>query len=314
MGLRFGLLGTGHWARQTQGAALAAHPEVELVGVWGRDPDKASALAAHLNSHPYTDVDALIADVDAVAIALPPHVQGDLALRAARAGRHLLLDKPVSLALAAADTLVAETESRGLASVVFFTHRFSTNVDGFLRAAVAEGGWHGARATLFASIFQPGNPYGASPWRREKGGLWDVGPHLLSVVLPVLGPVKEVSALTGPKNSTHLLTRHQDGAVGSFSVTLDAAPEAGAFAIDLYGEHGWRSIPGGDRDPVEAFGGAIDRLQAQVAGDQGDSCDLRFGRDVVAVLAAAEESIRSGRTAHVVEATGTNPVASGREP
>ena len=311
MGLRFGLLGTGHWARETQGAALAAHPEVELVGVWGRAPDKAAALAAHLNSRPYTDVDALIANVDAVAIALPPHVQGDLALRAARAGRHLLLDKPVSLTLAAADALVVETESRGLASVVFFTHRFSPDVEGFLRTAAAEGGWHGAQATLFASIFQPGNPYGASPWRQEKGGLWDVGPHLLSVVLPVLGPVDEVTAMAGPRNSTHLLTRHRDGAVGSFSVTLDAAPEAGTFAIDLYGESGRRSVPGGDRDPVEAFGGAIDRLRAQVAGDVGEACDLRFGRDVVAVLAATEEALRSGRTTHVVEATGTNPVASG---
>ncbi|WP_017603726.1 Gfo/Idh/MocA family protein [Nocardiopsis alkaliphila] len=313
MGLRFGLLGTGHWARETQGAALAAHPKVELIGVWGRDPNKAAHLAAHLGTRPYTDVDALITDVDAVAIALPPHVQGDLALRAARAGRHLLLDKPVSLTLEAADALLTETETRGLASVVFFTNRFFDNVNDFLRAGAAEGDWHGARATLFASIFQPGNPYGASPWRREKGGLWDVGPHLLSVVLPVLGSVEEVTALTGPRDSTHLLTRHRGGAVGSFSMTLDAAPGTETFCIDLYGERGRRSVPGGEGDPVEAFGAAIDRLAAQVNGDPGDPCDLRFGRDVVAVLAAAEESTRSGRTVHVVEATGSNPVASGRD-
>ena len=41
--MRFGVLGTGHWAAKTQGIALAAHPEAELVGVWGRDPDKAAA-------------------------------------------------------------------------------------------------------------------------------------------------------------------------------------------------------------------------------------------------------------------------------
>lgn len=312
MGLRFGLLGTGHWARKTQGAALAAHPEAELVGVWGRDPDKAAHLAAHLGTRPYPDVDALITDVDAVAIALPPHIQGDLALRAAKAGRHLLLDKPVSLTLEAADALIAETETRGLASVVFFTNRFFDNVNDFLRTSAAQGGWHGARASLFASIFQPGNPYGASPWRREKGGLWDLGPHLLSVVLPVLGPVEEVAALTGPRDSTHLLTRHRGGAIGSFSVTLDAVPGTEAFGIDLYGEHGRRSVPGGAGAPVEAFGSAIDRLSAQVNGGLGDPCDLRFGRDVVAVLAAAEESARSGRSVHVVEATGSNPVASGR--
>ncbi|MGW5876234.1 Gfo/Idh/MocA family protein [Nocardiopsis terrae] len=311
MGLRFGLLGTGHWARETQGAALAAHPEAALTGVWGRDPAKTAALAARLGTRPYEDVDALIADVDAVAIALPPDVQGELALRAARAGRHLLLDKPVALSTEAADAIVAETEARGLASVVFFTSRFSDTVNDFLAGAAADGGWHGVRATLFASIFQPGNPYGASPWRRAKGGLWDVGPHVLSVVLPVLGPVEEVTAVTGPRDSTHVLTRHRDGAVGSLSVTLDAAPEANTFAVDLYGEHGWRPVPGGDRSAVEAFGAAVDRLSEQVRGGPGDPCDVRFGREVVAVLAAAEASAGTGRTVRVPEAAGSGPAASG---
>ncbi|GAB3728121.1 Gfo/Idh/MocA family protein [Nocardiopsis nanhaiensis] len=309
MGLRFGLLGTGFWAAETQGPALAAHPGATLAGVWGRDPAKAAALAEKLGTRPYEDADALIADVDAVAVALPPDVQGDLALRAAKAGRHLLLDKPVALSTEVADAVVAEAEARGLASVVFFTNRFSDGVNEFLRAAATEGGWHGVRATLFASIFQPGNPFGASPWRREKGGLWDVGPHVLSMVLPVLGPVEEVTAIAGPRDSVHMLTRHPK-AVGSYSVTLDAAPESGDFSVDLYGESGWRSVPGGDRSPVEAFGAAIDRLVSQVERGPGDPCDVRFGRDVVAVLAAAEASVRSGRTVHVAEATGSDPVAS----
>lgn len=311
MGVRFGLLGTGFWATGTHGAALAAHPETTLVGVWGRDPAKAAELAEGLGTRPYEDVDALLADVDAVAIALPPDVQGDLALRAARAGKHLLLDKPLALSVEAADAIVAETEARGLASVVFFTSRFSESVNDFLRQAADDGGWDGVRATLFASIFQPGNPYGASPWRREKGGLWDVGPHVLSVVLPVLGPVEEVTAVPGPRDSVHVLTRHTSGAVGSLSVTLDAAPEAGAFSVDLYGEHGWRSVPGGDRSAVEAFGSAVDRLLAQLREGAGDPCDVRFGREVVAVLAAAEASAGSGRIVRVAEATGSRPVASG---
>ena len=52
-------------------------------------------------------IDALIADVDAVAIALPPDVQAPIALRAARAGRHLLLDKPVALVTGMAAEIAA---------------------------------------------------------------------------------------------------------------------------------------------------------------------------------------------------------------
>ncbi|MFD6949653.1 oxidoreductase [Nocardiopsis sp. TSRI0078] len=304
MGLRFGLLGTGYWAAETHAAALDGHPGATLAGVWGRDPAKSSALAERYGIRAHDDVDSLLADVDAVAVALPPHIQAELALRAARAGKHLLLDKPVALSTAAADALAAETEARGLASVVFFTNRFSDNVTEFVESAAEEGGWHGVRATLFASIFQPGNPFGASPWRKEKGGLWDVGPHVLSQVLPVLGPVTQVAALAGPRDTVHMLTRHEGGAVGSFAVTLDAAPDAQTFEVVLHGERGWVPVPSGDRNPVEAFGAAVDRLLAQVEGTVGDPCDVRFGRDVVAVLEAAETSLRLGRTVDVDGAAG----------
>ncbi|MFY7064499.1 Gfo/Idh/MocA family protein [Nocardiopsis changdeensis] len=304
MGLRFGLLGTGHWAAETQAAALAAHPGAELVGVWGRAPEKAEKVAARYGARAYADLDALLEDVDAVAVALPPDVQADVALRAARAGKHLLLDKPLALTTEAADAVVAEVEARGLASMVFFTNRFSDGIDAFVRESAERGGWQGVRATLFASIFRPGNPYGASPWRREKGGLWDVGPHVLSVVLPVLGPVEAVAAMAGPSDTVHLLTRHRGGAVGTFSVTLDAPEKAQGFEVVLFGEAGRAGVPNGDRSAVEAFQVAVDRLAAQVEGTPGDPLDVRFGREVVAVLEAAETALREGRTVDVPRAAG----------
>ncbi|GAA3731303.1 putative dehydrogenase [Spinactinospora alkalitolerans] len=308
MGLRFGLLGTGYWAAETQGAALAGHPGITFAGVWGRDAAKAGALADRYGVGAYRDVDALLADVDAVAVALPPDVQAELALRAARAGRHLLLDKPVALSASAAELIAAETGRNGLASMVFFTNRFCDDVEAFLHEAAEAGGWDGVRATLFASVFQPGNPYGASPWRREKGGLWDIGPHALSVILPVLGPVEEVAAVEGPRGTVHLLTRHSGGAAGTLSLTLDAAPAATRHEIAFHGSGGWAAVPKGERTPVEAFGAAIDRLVRDVdRGVTGDPCDVRFGREVVDVLAAAEAALRRRGTVRVSEVTGTDP-------
>ena len=98
--MRFGVLGTGFWARVVHAAALAAHPSAELVGVWGRDLAKAKAVGAEFDVPGYGDVDALLADVDAVAVALPPDVQAPLAVRAAEAGKHLLLEKPIALDVA----------------------------------------------------------------------------------------------------------------------------------------------------------------------------------------------------------------------
>lgn len=138
--LRFGLFGTGHWAAETHAAAIGAHPGAELAGVWGRNPDKAADLARRHGVPVFTEIDALIDACDAVAVALPPDVQADIAVRAATAGRHLLLDKPLALTLADADRVVAAAAQSGVASVVFFTQRFHPNVTGFLASTAAAGG------------------------------------------------------------------------------------------------------------------------------------------------------------------------------
>lgn len=299
MSLRFGLFGTGHWAEATQGAALAAHPEVQFVGVWGRNRAKARAVAQRYGVRPYDEVDALLADVDAVAVALPPHVQAGIAIRAAEAGKHLLLDKPLALAVEDADRIVTTVRERGLASVVFFTNRFYPTIAAFLDEAVRSGDWHGARATMFASIFETGSPYGKSPWRREKGGLWDVGPHALSILLPVFGPVAQVAAMDGPRGTVHLMLRHDGGAATTLSLTLDAPPAARAFEFVFYGATGVASVPGSDGTPVEAFSVAVDQLIADAVSGAGNACDVGFGRDVVRILAAAETARAEGRTVRV---------------
>src|SRR4051812_19075638 len=84
--LRFGLVGTGYWADFAHAAGIVAHPQAELVGVWGRDPAKAAALAAKHGVRAFDDLDELIAAVDAGALSVPPNVQAELALTAGAAG------------------------------------------------------------------------------------------------------------------------------------------------------------------------------------------------------------------------------------
>lgn len=295
--LRFGLFGTGHWAAETHAAAIDAHPRATLAGVWGRDPAKAGALAARHGVPAFDDVDALLAACDAIAVALPPDVQAEIAVRAATAGRHLLLDKPLALSLAEADRVVAAAQGAGVASVVFFTQRFHPNITGFLAATAAAGGWQHARGTMFASIFQPGSPYGDSQWRRQHGALWDIGPHALSLILPVLGRVTRVAAMNGPSGLVHLLLTHDGGATSSISLTLDAPAEAVTRDFVFFGDNGIESVPPGDGSVLQAFGTAIDQLLEEIeAGTRDHRCDVRFGREVVAVLEAAETARAEGRT------------------
>ncbi len=291
--MKFGLLGTGHWAREVQGAALAAHPDVEFVGVWGRDPAKAADLGGRYSVPAYESIDSLLRDVDAVAIALPPDVQANLAVRAARAGCHLLLDKPVALSVEAADAIVSEVEARGLSSVVFFTNRFQPQTVAALEGVAQTGGWLGGRSTFFGSIYTPGSPYAESAWRQQHGGLWDIGPHALSLLIPVLGPVSQVLAAAGPRQTTYVTLRHEGGAVSTMELTLDAAPAAARVETVVHGEHGWLTLPGFDGAAVTSFERAITELIASQGAKH--PVGVHFGREVTAILAAAQASSTSDR-------------------
>ncbi|MCA2213483.1 Gfo/Idh/MocA family protein [Jidongwangia harbinensis] len=297
--MRFGLLGTGPWARIAHAPGLAAHDGVEFAGVWGRDGAKAAALAEEYGATPYPSVVALIEAVDAVAIALPPDVQAPVALRAARAGRHLLLDKPVAFTVAEAQEILAAARERGVASVVFFTRRFMPQLRDFLAEAAATGGWTEARVDHVGTIYDEGNPFGASPWRRESGGLWDVGPHAVALLLPVLGPVTEVAAMTAPRDMSHVLLRHASGAVSTLTLSVDVPPAAAREEAVLAGEAGLRTVPAPPWEPVTAYRHALDDLLAAASGGPSPELDVRFGAEVTAILAAADTAARTGRTVPV---------------
>ena len=81
--MRFGLVGTGPWAELAHGPGLVAAEGVELVGIWGRIARSGPAPRQTLGVAAYDDYAALLADVEAVAFAVPPAVQAEMALEAA---------------------------------------------------------------------------------------------------------------------------------------------------------------------------------------------------------------------------------------
>jgi predicted dehydrogenase len=286
----FGLLGTGPWARLAHAPALAAHPDVEFLGVWGRRPAAAARIAAEFGARAYADPDELIAAVDAVAIALPPALQAPLAVRAARAGRRLLLDKPLATTVADARAVADAVAEAAVPSIVFFTMRFDAATEEWLTRQAETGDWYTGRADWYGAVFSDDDsPFADSPWRREKGGLWDVGPHALSVLLPVLGDVTGVRAAHGPGDLVHLTLRHEGDASSTAVLTLTAPPAASGVALEFRGTHGVATYPGTIAGPAtESLARALDAL---IAGTP-HPCDARFGLRVTEILAAAEAALR----------------------
>ena len=296
--MRFGLAGTGYWARVTHAPALRSTAGVELAAVWGRNPQAAAGVAAEYRATPYQDLSAFLAAVDAVCFAVPPDVQAAIATRAARAGKHVLLEKPVALTEAAADGLVEAVERAGVASVVFFTNRFQPDVRAWLAEVEARGGWAGGASAWLGSALRESSPFN-TPWRRQMGGLWDVGPHVVSLLWASLGPVTSVTADAGLADITHVVLHHEGGATSTTTLTLSATEAAAGFEVYVWGESGRLAAPIGSVDRVTALSTALGELAANArAGQTGHPCDVRFGRDVGRVLAEAQRQIdarRAGR-------------------
>ncbi|MEU5951323.1 Gfo/Idh/MocA family oxidoreductase [Streptomyces sp. NPDC047525] len=292
--LRIGLVGTGPWASSTHAPALAAHPDVEFSGAWGRRPDAADALATAHGTTAYADVDELFAASDAVAFAVPPDVQAPLAARAAAAGCHLLLDKPVATTVAAAHDLAAAAEAAQVASVVFFTLRFAGPTSAWVSEQAATEGWFTGRADWYGSFYSPdGTSPFSSPWRAQRGGLWDVGPHALSVLMPVLGDVTDVTAAAGQADLVHLILRHSGGASSTATLSLTTPAKASGVTVELRGEAGIALMPSGG-GALDAFGSAVGALVDSVRSGQPHACDVRFGLRVTEILAQAEEQLPAG--------------------
>jgi predicted dehydrogenase len=275
--------------------------------VWGRRPEAAESLAASLGVTAYGEYDALLADVDAMAFAVPPDVQATLAVRAAAAGRHLLLDKPIAVTDRLSAELVRAADDAGVASVTFFTDLLAPTTRAWFRELRESGPWLGASGRWLVTLDHPDNPFRGSQWRRELGALWDVGPHAVAVLTAALGPVGEVRAVGGSGDLVHLVLTHEGGATSTASVTLTAPPAAAGKALTVWGEAGLRDMPGRAADPVpQVLGTAAAELAAAARTGVAHPVDVRFGARVGAVLAEAARQV-AGRTAGAAPRTATDP-------
>src|SRR5262249_17323367 len=146
----------------------------------------------------------------------------------------------------------AGLQAAGVASVVFFTCRFQPDARAWLEDLATAGGWQGASAIWLGSAYADSSPFNTA-WRREKGGLWDLGPHAVSLLWAILGPVKSVTADAGRGDLTHLVLHHQGGATSTVTVTLGAPGAADGFELHVWGERGRSAMPPLAADPVTAL-------------------------------------------------------------
>ncbi len=288
--LRFGLVGTGYWATICHAPALASAEGISFEAVWGRNAGAAAALAGRFGVTACESVDDLLDRVDGVVFSVPPDVQSEIAVRAASAGKHLLLEKPIALTAADAQRLADAVEQAGVAALVFFTARYQPDVRAWL-AQVAGGDWTSGSMVWLGDALHADNPFN-TPWRRDKGALWDLGPHAVSLLTACLGPVTSVTAVGGRADLVHLTFGHADGATSTVTTTLNATPQAECYELSLWGDSGRLEAPVETAQAADAARVALTELKAAIPDAAASHpCNVRFGAQVVAILDEAQRQL-----------------------
>jgi predicted dehydrogenase len=180
--LRIGVIGTGslgyHHAR-----ILRDLHGVVFKGFFEANTERAGTVARDLGIRSYASVDALLADVDAVSIVVPTSKHHEVAMQALRAGKHLLIEKPITVTLAEADELLALAEQKGLMVQIGHIERFNRAI----RAALP---YVDTPLFIDSDRLAPFNPRGS-----DVAVVLDLMIHDIDLVLTLTGAkVREVSA------------------------------------------------------------------------------------------------------------------------
>lgn len=220
--LRVGLAGLGRMGRIHAGNLARRCPSAELVAVTDADAGVAAAVAAELGVAVAPSYEALLAEVDAVAVATPTASHADLVTRAAAAGRAVFCEKPLSLDRDAAVAALAAVEAAGVALQVGFHRRFDP--DWAEATARIRSGELGEVYLFRSSLRDMRSPDPA--FLASSGGFFlDMAIHDLDTARWMVGEVVEVTAtgaaLTDPRFAelgdidTALVTlRFASGALG----------------------------------------------------------------------------------------------------
>lgn len=288
--LRFGLIGAGPWATMVHAPAIAEHPGTELVSIWARRADAAAELAAEHGCTVADSPDALIDEVDAVAFAVPPGVQAEIAVRAADAGRHLVLEKPIGANVAEAERLVDAVGAAGVASIVLLTRRYAPEVIEWLAAAHVAGDWLTGSAMWYAGGLLSG-PFSKSPWRHERGGLLDVGPHSLDLLDAALGTITDVlAARRGAHDLSYLVLAHENGVTSTASLSLSLPLDRPVVDVALYGPTGRLAMPAAATTTSGCYANLLDDFLGMVhSGRHAHRCDAARGLHLQRLIDKAEK-------------------------
>jgi len=327
--LKWGILSTSNFAHEFMVPALQQCEGIEVVAIGSRDPSKAKAFAAeHGIARVHESYDALLADpeIDVIYNPLPNHMHVDWSIKAARAGKHVLCEKPLAMNADEVEKLIAVQKQTGVVIEEAFVVRHHPQ---WLRVrelvqAGRIGELRAIQGCFFVNIIDPDN-YRSKP-EMGGGGLVDIGVYPLVTARFIFGEE--------PTRVSAAITRHPDYGVDCLvSATLEFPSGMASIAcgtqiavhqtMTIFGSEGRIEVPdpfaqNPKREATLIIGGAGDiwepaddtievlprvnqyvcqaeRFCATIRGEQPQAYPLEDARQLARILDAMFRSGESGQ-------------------
>lgn len=236
-----------HYVQRTPGA--------RLIGGCGRSEANARRFGEKFGVPWTLDLDEFLAnpELDAVAICTPSGTHGELAIRAARAGKHVVVEKPLEITTERVDAVIRACDEAGVKLAAVFPMRFSKGINA-LKEAI-DGGEMGQIQTAIACCRrfreQPYYTGWRGTWALDGGGAcMNQGIHLIDTLLYLLGDPAEVFAHTATlghaievEDTATATVKFRSGTLAVLQCTTCAYPDFGT-RLELHGMRGAAGLTG----------------------------------------------------------------------
>src|ERR1700682_1152955 len=251
--IRAAILGLGRWGRSLGNSVQGKSRDIQFVAAHTRTRATAEEFCRD-KGMPFVDSYAqILADpaIDAVVLATPHSRHAEQIAQAAAAGKHVFVEKPMTLDLASAQAAAAAARKAGIMLAVGFNRRFHPSIveirnrkaDGRRGAVVAMVGQH---TTSTQSFIAPDN-WRADPEEAPAGAMTAVGVHLMDHMIEFGGRVREVHCVTGvhglgpAEDTTTVLLAFESSATATIFCSVATATN---FSFSVYGSKGLGEVSG----------------------------------------------------------------------
>ncbi|HUR91544.1 MAG TPA: Gfo/Idh/MocA family oxidoreductase [Gemmatimonadaceae bacterium] len=331
---RIALVGCGRISKNHL-AAISGVDGLTVTAVCDSVPERAKAAGEEIGVEWYTAYGDMLrdADSDIVAIATPSGLHPQHGVLAARAGKHVITEKPMAISLEGADELVRACDASGVQLFVVKQNRLNPPVQ-LLKRAIDNGRFGRiflANATVRWA--RPQEYYDQAPWRGtwefDGGAFMNQASHYVDLIQWLIGPVESVVAKTATlarkietEDTGVAVLKFRSGALGTIEVTMLTYPKNMEGSITVLGEKGSVKIGGTAVNQIEhwnfaeyddddklvetvntnppnvyGFGHEVyyRNVLAVLRGDALPDTDGRAGRKSLELVLGIYESARTGR-------------------